>query len=259
MKQSKTTKKISKFGKSLVCAILSLIVCASLTACKEETSGSMEETNSSAAEAVSEVVSENVSEDSSTDDPASKEEETSNKHDHESNVDFLLDLKAIPSETEKGVIDAVITLSHLHAELLAVQFQLTFSSNTVQGIYTTNDEMAKTMTVVPMYKTTMGEEAPRYEQICTYNKAQSLYSCMYVDLLQYPMAEDGQTYVGMKNEGELVITIPFKVNDDATAGSVVAFDFIQGSVTGTKDKTFTGAIGSGNSATYTLTENDLAK
>ncbi len=243
--------------KTFISAMLSLLLCLSLASCKEESSGSMENTNSSASEVVSGVVSENASNDNSVSDSVSKEE-TSDSNNHDSNVDFVLDLKAVPSETEKGVINAVITLSHVHTELLAVQFQLTFSSNTVHEIYTTNDEMVKTMTVVPMYKTTAGIEAPRYEQICTFDKSKSLYSCMYVDLLQYPLVEEGQKFSGMKNEGELVITIPFKVNDDASVGNVVAFDFMEGSVTGTSSA-FSGTKGSGNSATYTLTENDLAK
>ena len=257
--EKKLTRKNSRIslGKTFISAMLALILCTGLASCKEETSGSMENANSSTSEVVSGVVSENASNENSVSDSASKEE-TSDSHNHDSNVDFVLDLKAVPSETEKGVINAVITLSHVHTELIAVQFQLTFSSNTVQGIYTTNDDMVKTMTVVPMYKTTAGIEAPRYEQICNFDKSKSMYSCMYVDLLQYPLAEEGQKFSGMKNEGELVITIPFKVNDDASVGNVVAFNFMEGSITGTSNA-FTGTKGSGNNATYTLTVNDLAK
>ena len=230
----------------LIFSIL-LTFCFNLVSCSEDTSGSMNETSTSGNQS------------SASNAGNSESGSQSNGHNHNENVDFVFDVTAVPSETEKGIINAVITLSHIHCDLSAVQFKLTFTSNTAEAIYKTNDEMKNSMTVVPTYKTTVGVDVPSFEQICTYNESKSLYECMFVDLLSYPMAEENQTIKPITKAGDLVITIPFKVKSDASVGSVIAFDFIEGSVSGTKTSTFTGAVGAGNGASYTLTEKDLAK
>ena len=182
-----------------------------------------------------------------------------NGHSHDSNSMFILDMVAVPSETEAGIINAVITVNHLHCSLMGVEFFLTYSSNTVEGVYTTNDEMAKTMTTVPMYDSNAGVKLPRFEQICTYKKASSVYECRYVDLLSYPGAVSGTKCEGLTAEGQLVITIPFKVNSDAKVGDIVKFDYIKNSIKGTELNNISSVSGSGYSVSYTLTENDIAK
>ncbi len=239
-----------KKTKKALLILISLVLCLSIASCSDENGGTMSETTSSTDSVVSTDAS-NVSN--------SEESNASDEHNHNKNADFVLHLEAIPSETEPGIINAVITLSHIKQETSAIQFDLSFTSNTVEGVYTTNDEMAKTMTVVPMYKTTAGTTASRYEQICVLNKASSYYRCMYVDLISYPSAEEGQTFTGMKDDGEMVITIPFKVNSDASVGSVVKFEFLKDSITGTKTEGLTSITGDGTSATYTLSEKDIVK
>ena len=240
---------IMKKTNTLITLLLSVMICLSLVSCSNEESGSMADAskNSESTQSASESAS-------------STEENTSkNEHEHDANADFVLHVTAEPSKTEAGVINAIITLSHIKEEISAIQFDLTYTSNTVEGIYTTNDEMAQTMTTVPMYEMTTGVSAPRFEQICVYKKDSSIYRCMYVDLLSYPSAKEGQTFTGMKNDGEMVITIPFKINSNASAGNIVKFDFISGSVKGTKTENLVGAVGEGTSFVYTITENDLAK
>ncbi len=182
-----------------------------------------------------------------------------NGHSHDSNSMFILDMVAVPSEKNPGIINAVITVNHLHCSLMGVEFFLTYSSNTVEGVYTSNDEMAKTMTTVPMYDSTAGVKLPRFEQICTYKKASSIYECRYVDLLAYPGAVSGTKCEGLTEEGQLVITIPFKVNPNAKAGDIVKFDYIQNSIKGTELETISSVSGSGYSVSYTLTEKDITK
>ncbi len=246
-----------KNSKSIISVLFCLIISLCFVSCTGETSGTMSENTTSSvstetsADNSSNTTSETVSE-------VTSEEEASDSHNHDANTSFVLNLEAVPSETEPGIINAVITLSHVHTEIVGVQFKLTYTSNTVEGVYTTNEDMVKTMTVVPTYETTFGVPAPRYEQICRYNKASSLYECMYVDMLSYPSSVAGQKFSGLKNDGELVITIPFKVNSDASVGNVVAFDFVKGSISGTS-AAFEGVGGDGNSASYTLTEKDIVK
>lgn len=238
-----------KKTKTLIALLLSVMICLSLVSCTKDSEGSMADTskNSESTQSASESAS-------------STEENTSkNDHDHDANADFVLHVTAEPSKTEAGVINAIITLSHVKEEISAIQFDLTYTSNTVEGIYTTNDEMAQTMTTVPMYEMTTGVSAPRFEQICVYKKDSSIYRCMYVDLLSYPSAKEGQTFTGMKNDGEMVITIPFKINSNASAGNVVKFDFVSGSVKGTKTENLVGAVGDGTSFVYTITDSDIAK
>jgi hypothetical protein len=82
------------------------------------------------------------------------------------------------------------------------------------------------MTVKPMYTAVIsGNEisASRYEQICTYDAANGKYVCRFADLLEYSYAKPGQTYKGLTNDGDLVITIPFKLKSGVAAGSQVAF------------------------------------
>lgn len=239
-----------KKTKTLITLLLSVMICLSLVSCSNEESGSMADASQSSS--TSEASQSEHSTPDSTD-------TSTNEHEHDANADFVLHVTAEPSKTEAGVINAIITLSHIKEEISAIQFDLTYTSNTVEGIYTTNDEMAKTMTTVPMYEMTTGVSAPRFEQICVYKKDSSIYRCMYVDLLSYPSAKEGQTFTGMKNDGEMVITIPFKINSNASAGNIVKFDFISGSVKGTKTENLVGAVGEGTSFVYTITENDLAK
>ncbi len=180
-----------------------------------------------------------------------------NGHSHDANSMFILDMVAVPSETEPGIINAVITVNHLHCGLMGVEFFLTYSSNTVEGVYTTNDEMAKSMTTVPTYDSTSGVKLPRFEQICTYKKASSIYECRYVDLLAYPGAVSGTKCEGLTKDGQLVITIPFKVNSDAKVGDIVKFDYINNSIKGTDLINISSVSGFGYSVTYTLTEKDI--
>jgi hypothetical protein len=240
-----------KKTKVLISAILSLVISLCLVSC----SGDKTETSSQESQA-SETVSTNTESTASTD-----ENTTSEESDYviDENADFVLKLEAIPSETEPGIINAVFTLTNIKEELSAIQFEFTYSSNTVEAVYTNNDEMEKTMTVVPMYETTLGGPAPRFEQICFFDKSKSYYRCMYVDLLSYPAATDGQTFTGMTKDGEMVITIPFKVNADASVGNVVKFDFVKDSISGTKTQGLIDAKGDGASVSYTLAEKDIVK
>ena len=41
-----------------------------------------------------------------------------------------------------------------------------------------------------------------FEQICKYDEAKGFYNCVFVDLLEYPYAKAGQTFVGLKNDGD---------------------------------------------------------
>lgn len=234
-----------KKTKALISLMLTLLISLCFTACDGSSSGSMAEESKAISEAVSSATSE--------------EDSTVSQPEYNKKAGFILDLKAVPSETEAGIVNAVITLTNLKCDLSAIQFELTYSSNTVEAVYTTNDEMIKTMTVVPMYETTQGVSLSRFEQICVLNKSTSTYRCMYVDLLSYPGAKEGQTFTGMKNDGEMVITIPFKVNADASAGNNVVFELLDGTVKGTESVVLESVVGDGGSATYTLVEKDIVK
>ncbi len=232
-----------KFSKLFSLFVTSVLVFG-VTSCgsshdnqSDEGKGTFEENTSQASQII------NISSDFSTD---------SDDHSH----DFSLSVEAIPSETEPGIINAVITLDHIHTPLIGIEFQISYSSNTVEGVYTETEDMGKFMTVVPTYTTTLGVDAPRFEQICKYERASSLYKCIFVDLLSYPSAASGQTLPPVSNPGEIVITIPFKVNHDATAGKTVTFTLMEDTVKGTSAE-LKGIVGDGASVTYVLKDSDI--
>ena len=243
--------------KKYMTLILTLIILVTaFSSCTDDNTGSLNEISSGS------VAESNDANTSTTNSQSGESENTSSEgsdHSHDSNVAFVLDVKAVPSESEAGVVNAVITLSHTHHELIAVQFHLAFSSSIVDGVYKTHEELKKIMTVVPTYNSTFGVPFPSFEQICLYNKASSIYECMFVDLLSYPDAEEGQEIDGIKSGEDFVITIPFKVNSDSKVGDKVTFELLEGTVSGTQAKAFSGVKGTGNSASYTLTEKDIVK
>jgi hypothetical protein len=141
--------------------------------------------------------------------------------------DFALDMKATASASDSSIINVVITVKNIKQELDAVEFTLNFDKSLVQGVVTESGTAMNTfITTSPVYTFVSGSgelSLPRYEQICTYDAAKGSYTCRFADLLEYVNAKDGETYTGLLKDGELVITIPFKILSGVSANAQFAF------------------------------------
>jgi hypothetical protein len=128
---------------------------------------------------------------------------------------FTLDMTATIHPEDTAIIDVMITLKGIQKELNALEFMLNFHKTMVAGVVTENgDDMDAFMTVSPMYTMVIGGmeiSSSRYEQICSYDGEAGIYACRFVDSIRYPNAKPGQTYQGLINDGDLVITKKFTV------------------------------------------------
>lgn len=165
--------------------------------------------------------------------------------------EFSLELKAPSTAAPGDAIDVVITIKNIQQELLSLEFFLDFDETKVAGVITEfGKAMDAFMTVTPMYTMAVaGMELPvsRYEQICTFNQKDGIYECRFMDLLQYPGAKPGEKYKGLINDGDLVITIPFKVLDGVKHADVLEFKVLDGSAKATT-KSFQSVDGTAGSA-----------
>ena len=142
-------------------------------------------------------------------------------------VGFSLYMSVSVSVEDPSVIDVVVGVRDIRQALDAVEFVLHFDETLVEGIITENgDAMDAFVTVAPMYTVAIaGMEIPasRYEQICAYHADTGDYACRFVDSLRYPNAKPGEKYEGLINDGDLVITIPFRIVDLPAKGHGIEF------------------------------------
>jgi hypothetical protein len=113
------------------------------------------------------------------------------------------------------------------------------------------------MTVQPMYIMEVAGvqlELPRYEQICGYDAKQGIYMCRFMDLLHYPGAKPGIQYSGLIKDGDLVITIPFRVADTVEDGDVLSFRVLEDTVSATTKAELARTKGTANSAKTTVSD-----
>ena len=140
---------------------------------------------------------------------------------------FSLDMAVQVNPEDETVLDVVVTIKDITRELDAVEFELYFDKNIVAGVITeSGEQMDAFITRAPMYDFQVaGVEVPvlRYEQICTYSQQKGRYMCRFIDKVSYPGARPGQTYWGLKKDGELVITIPFRLLDGMSADAPMTF------------------------------------
>jgi hypothetical protein len=122
---------------------------------------------------------------------------------------------------------------------------LNFDKDKVAGVVSKSGAaMDAFITTAPMYNLSVaGVEVPvsRYEQICTYNSEKGIYMCRFLDKLTYPGEKPGQSYQGLMRDGELVITIQFRLLDGVSAEEAIAFTTTN--VKGTTRSTLEGVRG----------------
>lgn len=143
---------------------------------------------------------------------------------------YALDVTASVNPNDSSIIDVVITAKNFKQELLAVEFLLNFDSTKVEGVLTQYEEMDAFMTTVPTYIFSYGSVVtilPSFEQICYYDAENSRYEMRFCDLLTYPMAQPGQNINCLSSDGELVITVPFKILDGVKPGTEIEFSVTQ--------------------------------
>jgi hypothetical protein len=142
---------------------------------------------------------------------------------------FFLDIEA-PSTAKAGdIIDVTFTMKDIKVELSGLEFYLKFDATKLDPVIKKNynDEMNAFMTKVPMYIMSVNcieTSEPRYKQMCRYNTETKLFELRFVDRISYPFEKPGQTYRGLLEDGDLIITIPFKVLDTVSHGDELVFE-----------------------------------
>ena len=171
---------------------------------------------------------------------------------------FALGMTATVNADDASVIDVVISVNSIDQELDAVEFVLDFDQTLVDAVITENgDAMNVFMTTTPMYTYVIpgasAIEVPvtRYEQICSYDAENGQYVCRFLDLLEYDNAKAGETYKGLSEDGDLVVTIQFRIKDTVADGT--AIKFTASDVKGTTREGLNSVTGTGATATYTKT------
>jgi hypothetical protein len=152
---------------------------------------------------------------------------------------FALDMKVSANADDSNVLDLVISVKDIERELDAVEFVLNFDKEKVAGVVTKPGAgMDAFITASPTYLFSIsGAEVsvPRYEQICTYHSEKGTYMCRFLDKVSYPNAKPGQSYQGLVRDGDLVITIQFRLLDGVSAEETIAFSAtnVKGTTRGT--------------------------
>jgi len=140
---------------------------------------------------------------------------------------FGLDMFASVNPEVSTIIDVVISIKDIGQPLDAVEFTLRFDKRYVAGLITESGaSMDCFMTVMPTYTLAAGGmEFPvsRYEQICKYDGDSGVYICRFLDSLTYPSAKPGESYSGLIRNGDLVVTIPFRILGVIPANSEILF------------------------------------
>ena len=165
---------------------------------------------------------------------------------------FNLDIEVPSTVTVGGQLDVVVTIKNIKTELDALEFYLDFDQSKLTPVITeTGTAMDELLTVVPQYTFKVGTTevlTSRYEQACKLDATNGIYECRFMDLMQYTNAKPGETYQGLINDGDLVITIPFMLKDAATAGTDLSFSMVPGSVKGTTRGDLVGVLGNADTA-----------
>ncbi len=205
-------------------------------------------------------VEESSAEEPSAEEPSAEEpsveessaEEPSVEESSEVSVDnpYNLEISVPETAVEGDIIDVVITNKNFIKELDAISFTLDYDETKVEALITTpGNKMDVFMTKTPMYTIVFnGAEglATRYEQVCSHNSENGYYVCRFIDLISYPNAKEGETYKGLINDGDIVITIQFKVKDTVSAGDKIAFSV--SNVSGTVRTDLVSVSGTGSEA-----------
>ena len=160
------------------------------------------------------------------------------------------DMSATLNADDSSIIDVVLSIKDIKQQLDAVEFLLTFDPAIVEGVVQESEApMDVFMTKVPMYTMVvqgMEFQMPRYEQICTYEPDNKYYHLRFIDLLQYASAKEGEEYLGLINDGDLVVTIQFRIVD----ANATEFTFTATDVKGTTTGELVSVPGASASATY---------
>lgn len=166
---------------------------------------------------------------------ASESEETGKTTEaEETNPNAVYDLEVSAPATAKAgdVIDVVISTKNIKSEngLMAVSFTLEYDTSKV-----TPNEVApdpekpefydKLMTKSPMYTMSFADaeqEVSMYENIS--RNYDGYYEFSFLDKISYPMQKEGtEADARLKNDGDLVITVPFTVKADVADGDKAIF------------------------------------
>ncbi len=168
---------------------------------------------------------------------------------------YYLDMEAPETAKPGDTIDVVFTIKNIKEELVAVEFFLDFDHTKVAPVITEPGKpMDALMTVYPTYTAEIDEqicELPAIEQICYYNSEDTQYELRFLDILDYPYiaGEDPTIYV---NDGDLVVTVPFKVLNTVSNGDELTFSLIEGTAYGVTKVGFNDVHGTGDSATVVV-------
>ena len=169
---------------------------------------------------------------------------------------FTLDIEAPATADLGSQIDVVITIKNIKTELDALEFFLKYDQSKLAAVITeSGSPMDALITVSPQYTFKLQSTevlTTRYEQACKLNAASGIFECRFMDLMQYTNAKPGETYKGLINDGDLVITIPFKLLDTATEGTTLSFSMVGGSVKGTTRGDLVGVLGNADTATTSV-------
>ena len=169
---------------------------------------------------------------------------------------FTLDIEAPATADLGSQIDVVITIKNIKTELDALEFFLKYDQSKLAAVITeSGSPMDALITVSPQYTFKLQSTevlTTRYEQACRLNAASGIFEGRFMDLMQYTNAKPGETYTGLINDGDLVITIPFKLLDTATEGTTLSFSMVGGSVKGTTRGDLVGVLGNADTATTSV-------
>ncbi len=168
---------------------------------------------------------------------------------------FTLEMTAEVDHIDRSIINVTITAEQFQKAVNGVEFRLNFDNSQVSGVVTApGASMDAFLTacpgytmVVPGLQTTMF----CYEQLCTYHPEGGYYICRFADLQEYPNAKSGELIdSGLDTDGEMVITIPFKIIGENT--SVREFTFSVTDVRGTVQDSLRSVRGIGDELVYTV-------
>lgn len=169
-------------------------------------------------------------------------------------MSFGMDMDATLNEDDPSIIDVVLSIKDIKEPLCALEYLLCFDASLVEGVVQEcGGPMDVFMTKVPMYIMLVpgyNLEIPvrSYEQISTYEDG--YYHLRFVDLLDYQNAKPGQTPPELINDGDIVMTIQFRILEGVAEGITIPFhtENVRGTTAGELDSVF----GATSTASYTI-------
>ena len=170
---------------------------------------------------------------------------------------FTLEMTAAVDHIDRSIINVTITAENFQKAVNGVEFRLNFDNSLVSGVVTQpGASMDAFLTACPGYTMVVpGLQSTMfcYEQLCTYHPEGGYYICRFADLQEYPNAKSGELIdSGLDTDGEMVITIPFKIIGENTA--VQEYTFSVTNVRGTAQDSLRSVRGIGDKLVYTPEE-----